>query len=185
MNIEQLIIYFIVPALDQLGYTTKLHQQFLTPNAVQLEVVTAAPESDMCRYVEQKGAGHAMGWWQHELETANDLYDNWLPAYPQIEEKLADLMLPAFNGSVEQNLLSNPIYAAAMCRLQYFRHPEALPPLNDMGGMYMYYKKYWNSYKGATTAQRFRDDWHKYRIDKYDYPKLIAEGLRLLMDKIL
>ena len=41
-------------------------------------------------------------------------------------------------------------YAAAMCRIHYYRVPYKLPAADDAHGMAVYHKIYYNTYKGKT-----------------------------------
>ena len=66
-----------------------------------------------------------MGLWQIELNTHWDVYQNFL----EYREGLCDqvMSLSAPGQILEENLTSNMQYGAAICRLCYYRAPEALP----------------------------------------------------------
>jgi len=50
----------------------------------------------------------------------------------------------------------NLIYAAAMCAVHYMRARHSIPELGDVDGMAAYWKKYYNTEKGAGTTEQFK-----------------------------
>jgi len=128
--------------------------------AVNLLLGTALHESGVLRYHHQDG-GPAMGLFQMEPNTLQDLFDNYLSFH---DGRLAQLERYSEKGLSVDNAhnLYNARYATAACRLQYYRQPAALPSADDMEGLAAYYKKYWNSSAGKATAQDFIDVMEKY-----------------------
>lgn len=164
MHPHELLDHIIRPTLKQLDENTPEHRnRFGSPAAQQLLLATAAQESRCGEYVQQI-KGPAVGIYQMEPDTIQDLYDNYL--------KHRINLLPAYyrfqiSGlGVNFQLHSNMAFATALARLQYFRFPEPLPELNDRQGMWLYYKTWWNTAEGAATEAQFSDNWFYFGIDK-------------------
>ena len=150
MDSKQLLTHFIEPACSLIGLASD--------EASILLLATAAVESDNGKYVKQIG-GPALGWYQMEPATHQDLYDNFLKYKPTLENKLKFLALPGFDRS--HQLTVNPLYAAGAARLQYYRVPKPLPEIG-VESMWPYYKDHWNSHKGATTYSKWNDAWERF-----------------------
>lgn len=140
-----------------------LIQQTLTPiglytrNAEELLMATAANESHLGEYRRQIG-GPAIGIFQEEPGDFTDLHDNYLSYRPIL---LANVDKLSQSCRVE-DLENNDAYAVAICRVHYLRAPEALPPADDLGAIFSYYKEFYNSVEGAATAQNFSACYRKY-----------------------
>jgi len=151
---RQLIIR---PALEALG------GRLWSPSAENLLMGTAAQESRLGNYIHQLGRGPAVGPFQMEPATHDDIwerylrYKRWLnitvheAAGIEGEEKLpADYMI------------YNLRYAAAMARIHYLRVPQALPEADDIEGLAAYWKRYYNTYLGAGTVEEFIENYHRF-----------------------
>ena len=88
-----------------------------------------------------------MGLWQIEPDTHRDVYQNFL----EYREGLYDQVmgLSASGQTFQENLTSNMQYGAAICRLCYYRAPEALPDEGDLERQARYWKRYYNTPLGA------------------------------------
>jgi hypothetical protein len=155
MNLIELVIN---PALNWLGMGS--------PNAVQLVAATIAHESDMGTYLAQHG-GPALGIAQIEPKTHDDICVNFLNYNPVIKSRFSSFCGVTPEEGGYSNLTFNLKYAAAMCRLAYYRHPEALPNYGDMEGMAQYWKQYYNTPQGAGTLDQFIVSWQKYITPYY------------------
>ena len=113
----------IAPALDKIGLWSRA--------AEELVLGTAIVESGLT-YLKQRGEGLALGLWQIEPATHDDLYTNFLNYRPELGSKLMELRVP--NISMGENLATNLMYGAAVCRLCYYRKPDALPAAGDIEG---------------------------------------------------
>lgn len=145
MNLSQIRDQVIVPALTQIGYND--------PAAVRLVLGTGLIESNY-EALAQYG-GPALGFWQMEPATANDLWTNYIMPRAHFLPKVYDLMIYRYD-KVEQ-LTWNLRYAAAMCRIKYLSIPASLPDADDLEGIAAYYKQWYNTPLGAATASRFID----------------------------
>lgn len=142
-------------------------------DAVNLLLGTAAVESDLFR-IRQIGyklislliavrKNGAYGLWQMELFTHDSLFNDYLNYRPALKTKVLNFY--DRNGSVSQNLISNHFYAAAMARIKYLTVPEKLPKADDIEGMAVYWKKYYNTEKGKGTAIKFIENYKGYILN--------------------
>ncbi|ATJ90459.1 hypothetical protein HK16_01090 [Acetobacter senegalensis] len=103
------------------------------------------------RYLQQVGGGPALGLWQMEPATHDDLWRNFIRYRAELSAPLYRIL----NGVKPDAALmaSRPIYAAAMCRVHLFRSPEPLPEANDAAGWAGYWKRNYNTEAGAGIAE--------------------------------
>ena len=123
MLASQTLALVIRPALKKL--------RLWSPSAEELVFGTAIVESGLT-YLKQHGDGPALGLWQVEPATHDDLYTNFLNYRPELGSKLIELR--AAGLSLDENLATNLMYGAAVCRLCYYRKPDALPEAGDIEG---------------------------------------------------
>lgn len=128
-------------------------------DAENLLVGTAIHESDGMRRITQYN-GPALSYYQIEPDTLDDLYNNFLVYRPEMKELLDDFKIPSLSNNY--NLMMNAAYATAAARLQYYRVKEAIP--KSLEGQAAYWKKYWNTEKGAGTDQQYIDHNIEYYI---------------------
>ncbi len=131
--------------------------------AANLLLGTALHESGGLRYIRQLPDGPALGPYQMEPDTHHDLYENYLNFRPRLLAKLADFTTP-YEPQSDQ-LIWNFTYATAVARLQYFRKPEPLPPADDLDGLADYWKKHWNTERGAGTVEQFIEAWQRFALN--------------------
>lgn len=141
-------IFVVKPALIRLGAHTQA--------AENLVYGTGLVESQY-KYLDQitPGPGPAYGFWQMEKLTHDDLWQTFLPYQPSNLSAALKQMAGEYSEhfpSVE-TLHWNLLYAAAMCRIRYMRVREALPAANDAQGMAAYWKRYYNTPKGAGSVE--------------------------------
>lgn len=145
----QFIQTIIRPANDALGLSGF--------NAEKIMLGTAVNESRL-RNIRQFG-GPALGYFQDEPGDHDDLWKNWLSSHSIIKKKLLTLLPEHVNPSANC-LIDYPIYAAAICRLHYYRIPKLIP--DDLDGQAEYYKQYYNTSKGAATVQGYINNWNSF-----------------------
>lgn len=121
--------------------------------AEQLLLGTAAVESDMGTYLHQKG-GPALGIYQMEPDTHNDIYLNYLNFRPEL--KKAILLACEYSDRPSHSaLMNNLAYATVMARVKYMRVLQKLPDNNDVEGLADYWKAYYNTSKGKGASSHF------------------------------
>lgn len=145
----QLREYIIRPTLKELGLYSEAAEELL--------MLTAATESLCGEYLHQVG-GPALGIFQMEPATHDDIWANWLKYKPTLAGKLARY------GHEARALPGNLYYATAMARIHYRRRPEALPSAMDERGLAQYWKDHYNTHLGAGTADKAIQNYRKYAI---------------------
>jgi len=143
LNRNALIIKHIIkPALQEINAYSK--------RAESLVFKTGAAES-LYQHVRQV-KGPALSWFQIEPRTHDDIWMRFIPARPELQRGLERL---TFRPGVSSEMEVNPFYAAAMCRIVYLRVSEPLPETNNPVAQADYWKRYYNSMKGAGTTGGF------------------------------
>ena len=136
MNLQQVIDYWIKPALDYFP------QNLRTPNRVQFMLAIGLIESGY-RAVAQEPEPYALGWWQMEEETFEDCLDNFL-AYASDFSK--GWVRCRDEHRVRYNTLTyDSVFACYMAAVKIYRAPPALPTFGDLTGMAQYWKQYYNA----------------------------------------
>lgn len=134
-----------------------------SPAAEDLLVGTAIQESAL-KYTRQLGGGPALGYWQMEPATHDDIWRNYLAFRLPLVTKIEQL-LPASGPVLSSQAIRldalehNPAYGAAMARLKYLRSPLALPLVGDLAGYAKAWKTIYNTGGGAGTEQEFILHW--------------------------
>jgi hypothetical protein len=149
LDCQQFTDCVIISVLDDLD--------LLTNAAVELVLGTAIQESHLT-YLKQIGGGPAVGVFQMEPATHDDIYDNFLKYHDDLKQLVSHL---AIEGRA-QEMMGNLYYAAAMCRVHYYRVSEALPDVGDIEAQAAYWKQYYNTPLGAGTVDEYIANWYKY-----------------------
>ena len=153
INPNQLLVGVIRPTLIllQSGLGTASQE-----NAEEILLGTGMQESHLGDYIAQRG-GPALGVWQMEPATANDIWINYLAFRSPTMQAVSRLMVQGQDRVAQ--LQGNLYYACAMARLRYARAPGALPAAGDLEGQAAYYVKNYNA-GGAATVEEYIDNWH-------------------------
>lgn len=146
----------IRPSLQQIG--------LWTPAAEELLLGTALVESDLLHRI-QIGGGPARGLFQMEIETHDDIWNNFLKYKSYLAKAITSLQSsPKANRHTD--LETNDKYACAMARLVYYRKPSALPKAGNINAMAAYWKQHYNTLLGAGTVAKYIDKWNKVMVNK-------------------
>lgn len=156
MNAGDIREYAVRPALQMLGLWSQV--------AEDLVMGTAAQESHFA-YLEQLHQGPAMGIFQMEPATFKDLWINFINNKPKLK---ASLLAMVINDPSPVEMAWNLRFAAAMCRVHYYRKSEPLPPTSDPKLLGAYWKKHYNTIHGAGTIDEFVTNYNKYVLNKSD-----------------
>ena len=152
IDVNQFVKYILRPALKNVGLYSKKAEIIL--------LGSAAAESEMGYYIHQIN-GPALGIYQMEPKTHDDIWKNFI----NYREKLKNKILFEFNFNhqpMSYELIGNLGYATVMARLHYLRIEEELPDPEDVKAMAQYYKKYYNTAKGAAKLNKFINCFEKY-----------------------
>lgn len=126
--------------------------------AVELLMLTAAQESKLGTYLQQL-KGPALGVFQVEPATHDDLVQTFLKSRPTLVQKIKDI---AGVDHFDSRLLKfNLVYATIFARLVYFRKPSPLPG-SDIEALATYWKKHYNTYLGAGTKEEAIENYRRY-----------------------
>jgi hypothetical protein len=154
--------YIVQPALAHMGEGLR---GFETGAAVWLVVGTAAVESAFRALDQHTGPGDrtwgpAYGFWQMEPATAEDIQQNYLRHRPGLERRLQALLAPVPDRTAQ--LASNLSYAAALCRLVYWRQRDCVLPAGvDPVAYARLWKRFYNTPAGAGTEAKFLGSWQR------------------------
>lgn len=127
-------------------------------DAVNLIMGTAAQESGLGKYIRQLNNGPALGIFQMEPNTFNDILNNYLCRKPDLLKKILKC---THHATLKPEMLEwNIKLAIVMTRIHYLRIPNPLP--YTIEGYAMYWKKYYNTYLGAGTHEEFIKNYKGY-----------------------
>jgi len=156
MDPLQFRVEVVRPVLVHLG----LH----SAAAENLLVGTALHESGGLRWLRQLGGGPAFGVYQIEPSTHDDIWRNYLRFRPRLNDRVA--RLAANQPTRPEQLITNLAYATAIARVHYLACAGAVPDAGDLGGLARYWKRYFNTPKGAGTAAGFIESYRRFNPDR-------------------
>lgn len=155
MNPQQLHDFIIKPTLQYMV------GNYYSKESAFLLLATSAIESNCGEYIKQIN-GPALGIWQMEPDTHNDIWDECdsLLDDPFFSVKIGNLGVNINNNLPVLDLQLSPMYACAMARLKYSMDPNPLPKLTgdnnaDSRAFYDYYKRVYNTEFGASTFDKW------------------------------
>lgn len=143
---HQFLTHVIVPTLEWLRLDS--------PSARALLLGTALAESNLT-YIAQRNDGPAMGVYQMEPNTHDDIWDNFLYYHKDLGDRTKWLMASWPNKKGQDQLMTNLNYATAMCRIHYYRVRDPLPAPEDINGLANYWKVHYNTLGGKGKPLHF------------------------------
>lgn len=158
MIASQVCDYIIVPALKKIN----LHSDFHT----KLLLGTCAQESKMGIYIHQLGNGPALGIFQIEPKSHDDLWINFIEKQEHQSFKLIlDRLYP--NKPNAEQMIWDMQYAAIMARIFYLRAlwhdgKEVIPEGPELDVIWDIYKTHFNTKYGKATKTEFFNNYRKY-----------------------
>lgn len=156
MDTKQFVHYIVRPTLEYLA-----PEVTFSFAAAELVAGTAFQESRL-EYVRQLGDGPALGLWQCEPATHDDVWDNYLQWQPPLAAKVRGMASQHWWQTDRHRELSrNLAYACAICRVHYRRVKEPLPPQGDVYAQAVYWKRYYNTEKGRGKVSEYVENWHR------------------------
>lgn len=118
----------------------------------------AAQESHLT-YVKQLGGGPALGLWQEEPFTHDDIWKNYLAFRAPLAADIRALIGGAQPASAL--LATNHLYACAMAWVRLVRSHVPLPALGYVPGYAHMWKIGYNTIAGKGTEQEFIDNYKR------------------------
>ncbi|MDB4725963.1 hypothetical protein OAF54_00910 [bacterium] len=148
---RQFQLYVVRPTLDYMGV------KFTGLAAERLLIGTMLTESGG-RFIDQKQKandllGPAVGLWQMERKTHDDIWDNYLNFRADLHQRISHLKVDW--PTAFEHLAGNNFYACAMARLKYWRVKPPLPDADDLEGLANYWKYSYNTSQGKGTVEDF------------------------------
>jgi len=152
MNHYHLKIDVIQPVLNAMGMYSRAAEELL--------LLTCAQESHGAEYLHQIN-GPALGIYQMEPRTHDDIWDNYLRYKDELSDTISGYVVTRHFRQADQ-MKGNLYYATAMARVFYLRFSESLPEADDIEGLAKYYKKYYNTPKGAATVEQAISNYERF-----------------------
>lgn len=140
LNIKQFRELIIKPSLNAI--------QAWSQDAEELLVFTCAVESLGGTYIHQVN-GPALGIYQMEPDTHNDIWENYISGKPSLMLML-NTNLGFSNFLYSDRMIYDLKYATVMARIHYMRVKEKLPSAENVEDIWTYYKKYYNTEHGKS-----------------------------------
>jgi hypothetical protein len=159
---KHLYRYIILPTLSQMYLANDKHSTV----AGEILLGIACQESECGRYLYQVPSGPALGIYQMEPNTYDDIWVNFLKFRPELVEVISRVSrgFPGYfyGGFSPVRMQGDLYYATAMARIFLYRVKEPLPKQGDIVGYARYWKQYWNTDRGAGKEYQFIDNWIQY-----------------------
>ena len=123
-------------------------------DALALVVRTGMAESGY-RALKGYGEGNpAIGFWQIEPATMNDMIKNYIHYRSHYKNNLISLGMN-FEKDTIMSVMSNMAVQAALCRLHYRRDKHPIPSWDNLEDQGKYWKRVYNTIEGRGTVQHF------------------------------
>ena len=136
-------------------------------NAAGLLTATGLFESGFLTSFQSDGP--ALGWFQMEPATHDDLIVHELRSRARVDGKIRALVPPVLRATPSTALATSQHYGAAMARVKYLHAKAPIPPWTDPQAVACYWKDYYNTVSGGGVAVKEADLWA-------DVCKSIASG---------
>jgi hypothetical protein len=125
-------------------------------DSLAMVVRTGMAESGY-RALKGYGEGNpAIGFWQIEPATMNDMIDNYIAYRSHYKKNLISLGMN-FEQDTIMSVMSNMAVQAALCRLHYRRDKNPIPSWDDLEAQASYWKRVYNSHLGRGTVEHFME----------------------------
>jgi hypothetical protein len=146
LDVSQFRRLIVAPVLKDLELWSKASENLMIGTALQESRLT---------YLEQIGGGGALGPYQMEPTTTNDIFHRYLPntSHTHLHKVVLKMLHPS--EDIVLAMIYNWRYATAMARIKYFMIPQRLPEADDIEGLARYWKLYYNTPQGAGYPEEF------------------------------
>lgn len=121
---------------------------------------TCAHESKGGTYLKQEN-GPALGAWQMEPATHDDIWKNYLPNQGQLTSRLANFcIVGASERPKAEYMIYHLTYACAMARIHYHRRNMLVP--KTLEEQAQFWKEYYNTPKGEGKPEQYIADYNAF-----------------------
>lgn len=131
-----------------------------SPEASDLLLGTALVESNL-QYFKQLGEGPALGFFQMEPATFDDIYHRYLDRHPDLRTILRQFQFGGHLMSIKDELMMNLPFAIIMARIKYLMIPAPIP--NSADGQAQYWKDYYNTAGGKGIIEKYLRKWREWQ----------------------
>lgn len=131
-----------------------------SPEAEELLVFTCANESKGGTYIRQVD-GPALGIYQIEPETYNDIWQNYIKSNASLAMRLFS-NFDVCGMPHPERMIYDLRFSTAMARIFYFRIKQSLPAANDIDSIWTYYKTHYNTSKGKALKEAAIKNYHEF-----------------------
>lgn len=134
-------------------------------------LATAKVETNFGKFRDTTHNSAGEGWFQFDPGNVADVRSRFMHSYKKYLDKAMDLY-DFYIGDVNYHSLRQaPQASAFMTGFKYYLVPWKMPEIDDIYGMWKYYKIWFNSVDGITTEKKFREayDWALDMAGKYPY----------------
>lgn len=146
-----------IQELRQAIGTVLIKMDLWSAPAEELLIGTAAHESAGLKYFKQLN-GPALGLFQMEPATLDDIYYNYLNRRLDLKEKFDLFRAPGLD--LDENLRWNIPFQIAAARIHYYRKKPPIP--ETIAGQADYWKTHYNTPAGKGTVKKYLDDYQRY-----------------------
>ena len=162
MKYSQVKEHIIIPTLKSMSIP-------VSEEAIELLLMTMAHESLGGKYIVQLN-GPALGVFQMEPATHNDIWENFLKYHHQLSFDALSFTISDTSSEDGEEMIGNMYYACAMARLHYYRVKAAIPARKDYireqlwhRALAEYAKEHYNTIEGKATWSDYDRDYNHWK----------------------
>ena len=163
INVAQFRAEIVRPALKAANMWSEAAENLVLGTGVQ---------ESLLAWVKQRGAGPALGFYQMEPATADDICHRFLATKSELSMALGKATWPhcamptgyslLSKSDIARLLVEDMRFATIMCRLRYWMMPDPLPASHDIDGLSQYWKRYYNTVLGKGMAVEWADKFRRF-----------------------
>ena len=153
IDLRHIRIHLVEPVLKRLEMHSLAAERLMLGTLAHESTLAGLTALDQVLGPGDVELGPAIGIYQIEEKTRVDVFENFLAF--RTELMLPVLEIEAEWPSPRRQLATNLAYATAIARLIYWRTPAPLPDADDILGLGLYWKRFYNTSQGRGDSS----DW--------------------------